>query len=119
MKSTTEDKIKIKDGFIHYPLRAKNYRDIIESWQFEAPTPLYLILFVLPENYKEWVHLDDRQLITKRCAYWYKPQEELVLQESEQALLKIKSSKTIYIDTNNLITLDTINELFNLFYNEY
>lgn len=56
----------IKNGKISYPLDIKNYRDLIA----ETLSPRILIVFLMPEDENQWIHLCHENLSLKKCAYW-------------------------------------------------
>jgi Domain of unknown function (DUF4365) len=65
MKSTALD-----DGLgtgIRYPLRKKNYDELITS---NVIVPRLLVLVIVPDNLADWVSLSPTELLLRRCAYW-------------------------------------------------
>jgi hypothetical protein len=48
-------------------LDKKNYDDYRDD---RRNPPIFLILFVLPENSDEWLKLTEEELVLKKCAYW-------------------------------------------------
>ncbi len=109
LKATTERSIIEDKNHIKYDLKSKNFNDLIETR--DAPFPLILILFILPEKKEDWLQISNEKLITKKCAYWYLPDENEEMTEN-------MSSKRIKIDKLNLITLDTFNQFIKNFSNE-
>lgn len=103
VKSTTEKSITEDEKNIKYDLRATNYNDLIRLK--DTANPLILLLFVLPENKKDWLGLTKEELITRKCAYWFMP---------EETALKTKNNNTIRIDIDkkHLVDLKTIDFLF-------
>lgn len=66
LKSTaqalTED-----DEFLHYPLKVKNYNDLIG----QASTKRLLLLLVLPSDFENSVVHTLESLTISRCMYWH------------------------------------------------
>jgi hypothetical protein len=52
---------------IHYPLKRKNYDDLI---MVDLLSPRILVLVTLPRDIEEWFSLSRDQLLLRRCAYW-------------------------------------------------
>jgi len=65
MKTTTT----ADDGgdTIQYPLKVKNYNDLIIT---DILVPRILILVILPPKIEEWLALSPTELILRRCSYW-------------------------------------------------
>lgn len=113
LKSTTEKNVKVKSGKIVYKLNAKNYRDLIrrknELKNQKSTTPLFLILFILPEDESVWVEkLDDKLSISKH-AYWYYP-------DVKEDIIGHMKSKTIYIPSENRLEFAFFEDMFKKFY---
>jgi len=102
LKATTESSISVQNEIIKYDLNAVTYNDLIE--RKNAARPLILILFVLPSKKQEWLSLSDDELIVKRCAYWFYPDEEIKTTN--------KNTVRIEISRKNLIQKLTLTELF-------
>lgn len=65
MKTTSTD---VGNGeTIRYPLKMKNYNDLILT---NVLSPRVLVLVTLPTDVEEWVSLTAEQLVLRRCAYW-------------------------------------------------
>jgi hypothetical protein len=52
---------------IHYPLKRKNYDDLILT---NLLTRRLLVLVVLPPQPEAWLSVSPEQLVLRRCAYW-------------------------------------------------
>jgi hypothetical protein len=84
-------------------LTTKNYNDLIQSKTQKSQ--LILVVFVLPENKNEWLKMSDKELLIKKCAYWFIPEDN--------NFTKNTSSIRINIDIKaQLIQKDTLNQLF-------
>jgi hypothetical protein len=98
MKTTTMD--QGGDGAdIRYPLKRKNYDDLI----IEAFSPRILVLVALPREIDAWLSQTPEQLVLRRCAYWVslagKPQSDN------------ESSVTVSLPRTNLLTVQTLQEM--------
>jgi Domain of unknown function (DUF4365) len=52
---------------IQYPLKVKNYNDLIIT---DILAPRILILVLLPPHIDEWLAVSPTELILRRCSYW-------------------------------------------------
>lgn len=110
LKSTTLSKIKEKNNVIKYALDVDNYNDLVDRFEdSERKTPLILILFVLPDDDNMWIDVTDKELILRKCAYWYMPNKKVKHSENS-------SSITIEIPISNRLEINTLTDLFNKFY---
>jgi hypothetical protein len=103
LKATTEKNIDVKANFVSYDLEAKTYNDLVSRMQ--NVKPLILILFILPIDRNDWLNLTTNELIIKKCAYWYYPEETDLLTENV-------ATKRINISIDNIVTIETIDLLF-------
>jgi hypothetical protein len=106
IKSATENTVLVGEDNISYDLAALTYNDLII--RKSSRTPLILVVFVLPDEASQWVTVSDDALICKKCAYWYVPAEGSELTPN-------LSTKRISIGKENLITTETLGQLFELF----
>lgn len=64
LKCTSRD---VLDGqFIRYPVRIKNYRDLIVNSQ----VPRLLVVVLVPENLENWLQQSEDEMCMRHCAYW-------------------------------------------------
>ncbi len=64
LKCTSRD---VLDGqFIRYPVRIKNYRDLIVNSQ----VPRLLVVVLVPENLENWLQQSEDEMCMRYCAYW-------------------------------------------------
>ncbi len=94
IKATT--RVEYEVDLIKYDLEVKNYNDLIDKKKYL--TKQILILFVLPENEEEWLTLTEDQLIIKKCAYWYYPEENERSSNDEKIRIKIPKSNLVKED---------------------
>ncbi len=104
VKSTTKDGINESKEIIKYPLKVKNYNDLIDRKR-NFSTTLLLVLFILPTDIKKWVEMNQEELMIRKCAYWFFPENETESTGNE-------STKTITINKRNLLSIDNFNQLF-------
>ena len=69
-------------------------------------SPLILVVFILPENKDEWLSLSDKELIVKKCAYWFIPEENNSTKNTSSIRISINKNE-------QLIQKETLNQLFN------
>lgn len=104
LKATTINSIIDEDNVVKFDLEAKNFNDLIE--RKKSAYPLILVVFILPENKEDWVNISDKELIVKKCAYWYLP-------ENNNIVTKNTSTKRIEINKENLLDIHTLPNLIN------
>ena len=101
LKATTERNIIIEDNSIKYDLNASTYNDLIARKNTKCP--LILVVFVLPENKEEWLSLSDKELIVKKCAYWFIPKEDSSTENTSSIRINIdKNEQLIQIETTTV-----------------
>ncbi len=65
LKSTSRDIIDEKS--IRYPLKLKNYEDLI--WT-DLAIPRILLVILIPENNSDWLKQSEEELCLRHCGYW-------------------------------------------------
>jgi len=91
---------------IKFALEVKAYNDLIERANETGKLiPLFLIVFIFPDDESTWVNLTLESLIIKRRAYWYNTGNLIKLSGNTD-------NKTISIPKDNVIELDTFDKLF-------
>lgn len=63
-----------------------------------------MIVILLPENQSEWLEVDENNLILRKSAYWYIPEDDTLTNNT--------STVTIRIEKQNLLTKESFVELF-------
>lgn len=58
---------EIKDNYISYDLKTKNYNQLIDE---ERYIPLILVLYCMPRNHEDWLYICEDNTILKHCGYW-------------------------------------------------
>jgi hypothetical protein len=64
VKSTKN--FRLEGDEFSYPLKVKNYNDLIA----DVSTPRILVLVTIPPTPEEWIVLSEPHLILRHCAYW-------------------------------------------------
>jgi len=103
LKATTERSIIIENNSVKYDLDSSTYNDLII--RKNTKSPLILIVFVLPENKEEWLCLSDKELIVKKCAYWFIPKEDSSTKNTSSIRITINKDE-------QLLQKETLNQLF-------
>ncbi|MBJ6117814.1 DUF4365 domain-containing protein [Pontibacter sp. BT310] len=111
IKATLEHNVRhLTDSskpFIKFDLESKNYNDLVErSRENGAFIPLYLVVFILPQERETWLKLTSEELVIKKCAYWYQIQSDAEL-SSNTSTVTIAVPKTNIVCTNFYDTLFT------------
>jgi hypothetical protein len=98
MKTTSTD--DGSGGAISYPLKRKNYDDLI---LMDVLVPRILVLVTLPDNIEEWLSLSVEELVLRRCGYWVSlagnPESDNV------------ATVTVYVPRVNLLTPHAIQQM--------
>ena len=98
MKTTSED--AGNGETIRYPLKKKNYNDLILT---NVLAPRVLVLVKLPTNMADWLWLTADQLVIRRCGYWVSlagmPQRDN------------ETSVTVPVPRENLLTPEAVRQI--------
>lgn len=82
---------------IRYPLKKKNYDDLVLG---DLLTPRILVLVLLPDNPSEWLSSIPEQVVLRRCGYW----TSLTGQPRSGNV----SSVTVTVPRTNLLTVEAL-----------
>lgn len=85
---------------IRYPLRRKNYDDLILT---DLCAPRVLVLVLLPANVEEWLVLSEEEVVLRRCGYWV---SLAGLPRSEN-----EATVTVSVPQRNLLTVEALQEM--------
>lgn len=96
IKATTTS--ELENDSVIYDMKADAYNKLVTH----EGTPCVLLLLCLPKNHDDWLHLDEDQLLLKRCCYWI----YLAGQPSTNA-----STHRIRIPRNQVFTPSSVEEL--------
>lgn len=113
LKATGDNTVRmLADGAtLSYDLEINTYNHLI-SRMTSSPVPLYLILFVGPDDLSEWVTINTDEVSIKKHAYWYRPDDTATILPAGTW-----SSRTaIRIPLSQKITSDTFEEFIQLHY---
>ncbi|MCK5607454.1 DUF4365 domain-containing protein [Candidatus Pacearchaeota archaeon] len=94
LKATTNSRVIFEDENIKYDLEAKNYNDLI-SRKKEGYAPLILVLFILPNDKSYWLNISREELILKKKAFWFIPQDDATTSNTSKKRIEIPLSNTI------------------------
>ena len=97
LKSTSKPVEIGKNGKISFNKLKRETYDLFRSP--DRPTQRLVILFCLPENPEDWLHLTEDELILRKCAYWV----DLFGAPEQKA-----KCPTIYFPKNQLFTPDQL-----------
>lgn len=109
LKATTEKYIYPYENGFGYDLKVNNYDDLLRRKRSNSPTPLILIVFILPETKNNWLDVKENELILRKNAFWYYP---------ENIYREVNSISTIRINLRkeNLIEEHLFTKLFKHFF---
>ena len=82
-----------------YSLTLEHYDKLRE----EQSPPIFLVLFLMPNDPAEWLSASEEQLITKRCAYW--------VSLAGAADSGNRTEQTIYVPKINVVDVDGLRAL--------
>ncbi len=72
--------------------------------------PIYLFLIILPDNIGNWLEYNEQYIILNSTGYWYIHPDNTELSEND-------NTQTINIPENQIINLETIDNLLEKIYN--
>ncbi|WP_217140438.1 DUF4365 domain-containing protein [Streptomyces sp. AC627_RSS907] len=96
----------IHEDHIRYPLKVKNYNQLAGP-DYEMPRFLFLVL--APADPFAWSHATEERLRLSHAAYW------LCLHDQDPVDLDGRSgsgTRTVYVPRANLLTVDSLHDLF-------
>ena len=64
----TSDEI-IRDEYVHFPLKRKNYDDLRKDKE-ERLTMQILLVVSVPNETFDWLKQSEQEMILRRCGYW-------------------------------------------------
>ncbi len=107
-KATTESRIfESSEISFKYDLESKTFNDLIFRNNMHNK-PLILFIFILPNDKKNWLKLNDESLLIKKTGYWFVP-------NSNEVETKNSGSKRITINKANKFTTETFNQLMEIY----
>ena len=98
LKATTV--YQIRDDTIVYDLRVEDYNRLV----IEDDVPRVLILFILPDDYAEWLVQNEDELCLRKCAYWI----SLMGQPRSQKTASVR----VFVPLANMFNYDGLQDIF-------
>jgi hypothetical protein len=98
VKCTSQD-IEKEDS-INFSLDIKTYEKLRD---ISVYVPIILIVVLVPENSDEWIDIDNKRTISKKCAYW--------ISLTGRSASNNKESITVKIPKKNLITPESLSNI--------
>jgi hypothetical protein len=89
-----------KDGYLHFPLKIKNYNDLRETNQ---PFPIYLAVLCVPEDEKDWVEVKPEELILRYSAYWISLKNKPSVKNKKDVTIKISKQQKFDKDSFRML----------------
>lgn len=102
LKATTESSVTFDGRNIKYDLEAKNYNDLVNRKE-KGFAPLILVLFILPDDKSIWLNISPEELILRKKAFWFIPQD---------GITNNVATKRIEIPVSNTIDLSFCDNIF-------
>ena len=99
LKATVNLGIPDDDGYLHFPLRLRNYNLL----RIETQTPRLLVVLDLPKEEEQWMSITSDELVLRRRAYW--------LSLKGYHGTRNRSSVTVDIPASNLFNVDNLPDL--------
>ena len=96
LKATSVSNIGAK--YLAFKLPMKNYNDL----RNHTLSPRLLLVFIMPDNAEEWLHVDEDKLIARRCTYW--------CNLSGEPSSNNKFRQTVHVPRTNLFTPQALQE---------
>ncbi len=90
----------VTDNEIRFPLKLKNYNDLIDSHRL---TPQILIVMIVPEQIDEWMEISTQEILIRHCCYWKSLRGMKATTNS--------TSVTIAIPTDQIFTASALSEM--------
>jgi len=88
------------DGYLHFPLKIKNYDDLRGTNQAH---PKYLIVLCVPEDEKDWVEVKPEELILRYSAYWFSLKNELSVNNKNSVTIRIPKQQKFDKDSFKML----------------
>lgn len=98
----------IHGDHIRYKLKVKNYNELAGP-DYEMPRFLFLVL--APVDPFAWSHATEDHLLLSHAAYWLCLHDQQPLPPPENKS-KTDSTRTVYVPRANLLTVDSLHDLF-------
>jgi hypothetical protein len=97
LKASSQD--ILRDDHVAFPLPVKNYEEL----RCDTMVPRLLVVFVLPDEPRDWLEQSEDQMITRRCAYW-----RSLLGSPDT---KNKETVTVHLPRTNCLTVESLRSM--------
>ncbi|GII25502.1 DUF4365 domain-containing protein [Planosporangium mesophilum] len=94
---------KSDDATWRYPLDLENYDNLVGVVGTDFPLPRYLFLVIVPPEKERYTLASHNCLHLHHAAYWAS-----LMDEPPAAELPVKSTKTVYVPKENLLTVEAL-----------
>lgn len=108
LKTTCHSTVVWEEEALKYDLEVKTYNDLVDTWR-DPVTPLWLVLFVLPDAAEEWLSLNDEDIILRRNAFYWKPEPGTTRTENTSRI-------RVSIPLASQVTLSFVHDRYEEFY---
>ena len=81
-----------KDGYLHFPLKIKNYNDLRGD---NHANPCYLVVLCVPEDEKDWIEIKPEEMILRYSAYWLSLKDEPTVKNNTNITVKIPKQQKL------------------------
>lgn len=92
---------RIIDDKLAYPLKSRNYNNLVGTPPIDFPVARLLFLVIVPEEPADYVDICGEHYSFAHAAYW------LSLMDFDRAP-ESSTAKTVYVPTSNLLTPDSL-----------
>jgi hypothetical protein len=75
VKATCAHNVTITEQEVLYDLSVTAYNDLVRRVSGSHTIPLVLALFVLPDETTDWLSIADAELVIRRCAFLWRPEQ--------------------------------------------
>lgn len=83
LKCTADERV-LRQEFIHFPLKIKNYDDLRT-----ARLPHALVVVLVPPNVEDWLIQTEQEMVMRRCGYWLSLAGQPEVQNQASVTVKI------------------------------
>ncbi|WP_163511660.1 DUF4365 domain-containing protein [Fodinicola acaciae] len=99
VKSWARRRARLRDGYWRYHLRARHFNELAGD---HFALPRYLIVVIVPDDYREYISVDHDAARLRHAAYWQS------LERHDPVTLAPNSRVSVPIPEKNLLTVDAL-----------
>jgi hypothetical protein len=81
-----------KENLLHYPLLVKNYNDLRGT---NLANPRYLVVLCIPPDEKDWLSVNESEMILRYSAYWFSLRYKPATTNTETVTVEIPKSQLL------------------------